>query len=126
MNTSIHTAISPSTNTLVKRLENMRNSLSNRLEVAKASHNSALVELIEQEQKQIEAVWLKDEPKKGFANLQSLWQRLFQERHELEVWTSNDMSHVWWHAHNNVTGQSVVTDSEDEMRLWIESNYWKN
>jgi hypothetical protein len=120
---------STSNSILLKRLDNIQASSDSRLEAAKANHNSALVSLIEQEKRQIEAVWLNDEPKSLGEMLKNVWQQLlnlFGESHELEVWTTTDMSHVWWHAHNHLTGQSVVTDSEDEMRIWIESHYGQN
>ncbi len=116
--------------TFDKHLANMRASLNHRLEVARAAHNNQLVSALEQEKQQIE-------PDRSLNNitpvadrLKHLWQQLVDaivHANDLQVWTTTDGGNaLWWHAYNPRSGKSVVTDSESEMRLWIEANYWED
>ncbi|HBB33286.1 MAG TPA: hypothetical protein DDZ80_24410 [Cyanobacteria bacterium UBA8803] len=61
------------------------------------------------------------------AGLKNLWQGLIEAiacSSELQVWQTWSSSGIgWWHAYDPMTGQSVCTDSELELRLWIEQNY---
>jgi hypothetical protein len=117
--------------TLDKHQANIQASLNHRLEVARASHNSQLVSLIEQERRQMESDLQIDIDGSNSAidRLKLLWGKLVEtivHANDLQVWTrSYDGNALWWHAYNPRTGKSVITDSESEMRIWIEANYWE-
>uniref|UniRef100_A0A832M4Z5 Uncharacterized protein n=1 Tax=Oscillatoriales cyanobacterium SpSt-402 TaxID=2282168 RepID=A0A832M4Z5_9CYAN len=109
-----------------KHQANIAASLQHRLEVAKATQNTRLVELLEREQKDIS----EDTSHHHVSfpqQLTSLWDdfmALVTGNSSLEVWQSvDDRGDRWWCAYNPQTGQSVYADSETEMRLWIEQNY---
>lgn len=116
----------------------MLTSLERRLEVAKEIGNFQLVELLEDERQEIfsedmqaeilrQYVSCKESP---FSRLQSglikFWDgvtQIFAPKAELQIKQIFDQSgNVWWYALNPQTGQSVYCDSENEMRLWIETN----
>lgn len=110
-----------------KHQENITASLNHRLEVAKATQNTTLVELLEREQKEISGD-AADHPFSSWShNLTTLWHdlvTLVTGDARLQVWQSVDeRGDRWWCAYNPQTGQSVYADSEAEMRLWIEQNY---
>jgi hypothetical protein len=106
----------------------MQASLNHRLEVARADHNNQLISLLEQEKRQMDSAL----PNSGFssviAGVKHLWEQMvgaIAHAHDLQVWTTTDGNALWWHAYNPRSGRSVITDSEAEMRLWIEANYWE-
>ena len=108
---------------------NMQASLDHRLEVARAAHNNQLISLLEQEKRQLESDWSFNGPLSVLARLKHWWGQLaaaIAHVDDLQVWTTTDDNDaLWWHAYNPRTGRSVITDSEAEMRLWIEANYWE-
>lgn len=101
-------------------------SLARRLEIARATHNSQLVQLLEQEKQQFTtSVPLpKDQPRLN-------WLKAFRQniakmmaRHsELQVCQFVNGSDRWWYAIDPQTGDCVYADSEAELRLWIQQNY---
>lgn len=104
--------------------DNMLASLSRRLEIARATNNMHLVELLEQERKQIatevnQSRSLMD----WFAALQKRIQMAIARRSELQVSHLVSGRDEWWYAFNPQTGQYVYADSEAELRLWIKENY---
>jgi len=109
-----------------KHHANVMASLNHRLEVARANQDGRLVALLEQEQKQIAAG-----ERQRFGTLQhhlsDLWDDFLtfvQGKSDLQVWqTIDQQGDRWWCGYNPQTGQSVYTDSETEMRIWIEQNY---
>lgn len=59
--------------------------------------------------------------------LKTLWQGLVKTlsgSNELRVWQASDPDgYIHWRAHDPLTGESAICDSEDEMRVWIEQRY---
>lgn len=109
-----------------KHYENVVSSLNHRLAIAKANRDQRLVELLEQEKRQIAGDAI--QPRVSLQqNLTTLWHdlvALVRGDANLRVWqTMDQLGERWWCAYNPQTGQSMYTDSETEMRIWIESNY---
>lgn len=109
-----------------KHHENVVASLNHRLAIAKANQDQRLVELLEQEKRQIAG---DIDRQSGFLrqHLVTLWQdvgSLIRGDSSLKVWqTVDSLGDQWWCAYDPTTGQSMYTDSETEMRIWIESNH---
>jgi hypothetical protein len=106
---------------------NIEESLSHRLEVAKAANNPRLVSLLEQERRQIRQQAKAEGLLQGEHNwLQNTWHKiasLFTDS-TLQVWqATDDAGNLWWCAYDPQTGKSVYADTETEMRLWIQQNY---
>lgn len=61
------------------------------------------------------------------AFLKTLWQGFAKTLiggNELQVWQTSDIDgYIHWRAHDPLTGESAICDSEDEMRAWIEQRY---
>ncbi|MCL6432993.1 MAG: hypothetical protein K6T90_02070 [Leptolyngbyaceae cyanobacterium HOT.MB2.61] len=108
---------------------NMLASLRHRLEVARNTNNFQLVALLEREQKQIEADAVDRAAVSPGSRLKNWWNQLvaaIAHFSDLQIWQTTDRSGVtWWHALDPRTGKEVCTDSETEMRIWIEENYWE-
>lgn len=109
-----------------KHHDNVVSSLHHRLEVAKARHDARLIELLEQEEKQlIDDVGRESDTFKH--RLAILWDDLLglvRGDSSLKVWQTTDRrGDRWWCAYDPHTGKSIYTDSETEMRIWIEQNY---
>ncbi|MEE3718058.1 hypothetical protein V2H45_15055 [Tumidithrix elongata RA019] len=116
----------------------MLSSLERRLEVAKAIRNLQLVELLEDERQEMfedgtqAEILQQDAPCKELpfsqwqSGLTKVWDglvQIFAPQSELQIKQISDRSgNKWWYAFNPQTGQSVYCDTEDEMRLWIETN----
>ena len=109
-------------------------SLEHRLTVAKSKDDSRLVELLEQERRQIEADGRSQSLlpaltflSTGIAKLKTLWQVVTESaKHsaDLQVWQSSDRNgNMWWFAYDPKTGRSTCAESESDMRVWIEENY---
>ncbi len=49
---------------------------------------------------------------------------LFVDNSELQVHQFMNGSDLMWYAFDPRTGQSVYADSEAELRIWIEDNYY--
>ena len=55
---------------------------------------------------------------------QSFIQRLMADA-EPRVWYTCDAEgHLWWHAHDPVTGRSLYDASEAEIRAWLEQRHY--
>lgn len=100
-------------------------SLSRRLDVARAQQNERLIALLEQE-----AAELNRNPSLA----QTVWSWLATTSRnlitalthwsDLRVAQFEDAAGMqWWYAYNPATGQTVYTDSETDLRSWIEANY---
>ncbi|MDX2231976.1 MAG: hypothetical protein NW220_20240 [Leptolyngbyaceae cyanobacterium bins.349] len=109
-----------------KHHDNVVASLQRRLEIAKANRDTHLIELLEQEQKQI-APDRESQAGTFHHQLAILWDdfvTLVRGNSDLRVWQSVDhQGDRWWCAYNPQTGESLYTDSEAEMRMWIENTY---
>jgi len=110
--------------------DNIAAVLAHRLEVARRSCNSDLIRMLEQEQAQFEA----EDRARLTRLIQTLVQAIHQVWHcldqffahhrELDVRLVHDRQHqIWWQAYDPNTGRTICTDSEQEMRIWIEQNY---
>ncbi|CAN1211739.1 hypothetical protein TUMEXPCC7403_16160 [Tumidithrix helvetica PCC 7403] len=119
------------TRIIAKHKTSMLTSLERRLEVARAIRNLQLVELLEDERQEIFAEEMQTEILRSpFSQWQSgltkVWDglmQIFAPKSELQIKQISDRSgNIWWYAFNPQTGQSVYCDTEDEMRLWIETN----
>ena len=103
----------------------MMDSVAHRLEAAKAAQNFQLVELLEQERRQISnSVSTARSPRKNW--LRSLKQKFAEFAFggtELRVCRFANGSDLWWYAIDPQTGRYVYADSEAELRLWIQQNY---
>ena len=131
MATALH---SNDTQLLAKHQTSMLASLSHRLDVARASNNSQLVELLEREQQQVIS---RSHSQNGHYNsLRSLVNRVVKQlnalKNQLMPAAHSSQLHVshfvngsdeWWYAFNPQTGHCVYADSEAELRLWIKENY---
>jgi hypothetical protein len=103
-------------------------SLERRLEVARQRNDQRLIDLLEQERRQLNADNRQGTLVSGaIAWVKNLWQQMTQlinDATALQVWQSNDQQgNRWWFAYDPTTGRSTCTDSESEMRIWIEQNY---
>ncbi|MBW4555667.1 MAG: hypothetical protein KME59_06975 [Trichormus sp. ATA11-4-KO1] len=67
--------------------------------------------------------WLQLESK-----FQRVWQSLvtaLSTSNELQVWQKSDrFGHIFWQAYNPATGCSACFGSEEEIRVWIEMQYY--
>lgn len=99
-----------------------------RMEIAQSKRDQQLIALLEQERRQLEAAkpgvsWVSE----AIAWVKNLWQQVTKaitDASTLQVWQSVDQQgNKWWFAYDPTTGHSTCTDSETEMRIWIEQNY---
>lgn len=99
-----------------KHLASMWASLERRFEVARASHNTELLVMLELERSAIA-------PNQVETPAASLWQglrNLLFSKAEIKVKQVCDRAgNQWWYGYNPITGQSVYADTDTEMRLWI-------
>lgn len=109
-----------------KHHANVAASLDRRLAIARAKQDQTLIDLLEQEQKQI----VGDQDRQGNSlqhQLSTLWEDFtawIRGDSTVQVWqTVDQQGDRWWCAYNPKTGQSLYSDSETEMLLWIEQNY---
>ncbi|MEL7068157.1 MAG: hypothetical protein AAGN15_05805 [Cyanobacteria bacterium J06581_3] len=104
---------------------NLLSQLSRRLESAKAHRNLSLVAALEDEYAQLTSItkpitfgdrlqqlWL------SFSGTLSDWTKVHIER------TVNANGKPCWYAYNPQAGQAIFTESESEMRQWINTGYW--
>ncbi len=103
-------------------------SLERRLDVARQRNDQRLIDLLEQERRQLNAGNQQGALIAGaIAWVKNLWQQMTQSINDataLQVWQSDDQQgNRWWFAYDPTTGRSTCTDSESEMRIWIEQNY---
>jgi hypothetical protein len=110
---------------LAQHQANLMASLAHRLEIARASHNSQLIELLEQERRQItfNAPQTRRSQQGWLKSLIKDFVRLFSGNSELQVEQFVNGSDQWWYAFDPRTGDCVYADSEAELRLWIKENY---
>ena len=120
---------------VAKHQTSMLASLSHRLEVAKATNNLQLVELLEREQQQVVSrsrssdaypiTWqsLSQQVVKQLKSLKTHLMPAITRSSQLHVSHFAQGSDEWWYAFNPQTGQCVYADSEAELRLWIKENY---
>lgn len=111
-----------------KHQDSMMSSLAHRLEVAKAENNVQLLELLEEEKRQLAHLY--PEPAQPFRSLldslKSLWQNFrlaFLSDSSLKVFEYLEGNDHWWYAFDPQTGQCVYADSQAELLLWIKENY---
>ncbi len=61
--------------------------------------------------------------------MQKMWQgflHYWNTRNELQIWQRRDrFGTLRWHAYDPVTGNYTSLGSEDELRSWIESQYYQ-
>lgn len=110
---------------LSRHQDNIMTSLAQRLQRAKSSNDLRLIQLLEQEKKQIEQKVLPLESRsRGLTTIQNwLSDRLFG-KDGLQVSQFVDSAKDnWWYAFDPQTGNCVYADSEAELRLWIKDNY---
>lgn len=109
-----------------KHHDNVLASLQHRLDVAKAHQDQQLIELLKAEEKQL-AGDVDLAPQPMLHPLADLWESIvdfFRGDSELHVWQTVDRrGERWWCAYDPLTGKTLYTDSETEMRIWIEQNY---
>ncbi len=117
--------------TLAKHQDNMMASLARRLEAARAAENMELLQLLEQEQRQLAKLTGSASQSQLISGmltwLKSLTQTVvdaLNQPHELEVQQITDPAGVsWWYAWDPRTGKCLYADTENEVRMWIEQNY---
>ncbi|MEO0885429.1 MAG: hypothetical protein AAFY54_05785 [Cyanobacteria bacterium J06648_10] len=104
---------------------NLLSQLSRRLEVARAHHNPLLVAALECEYAQLTST---AEPVTLGDRLQQLW---LSFSGTLSDWTKVHIEQTvdakgkpCWYAYNPQAGQAIFTESESEMRQWINTGYW--
>lgn len=119
-----HTLHVTNSNLFARHRDSMMASLNRRLEIARAANNSQLIELLEQEQRQISSDI--DQPRSLMDRLTALQQRIksaIARRSELQVSHLVSGRDEWWYAFDPRSGDYVYADSEAELRLWIKDNY---
>lgn len=120
----------------LKHLASMANSLARRLEIAKAQNNEYLTQLLEREYAELIA---ESQSVRSLASelpliraakawFQRQWQNLadtvpnLYQLHVQQIVAEDGQ--LRWLAYYPKTGQTFCTDSETEMRLWVQKHYW--
>lgn len=100
-------------------------SLAQRLQRARSANNFRLVQLLEQEKKQLEQEVSSSESRSHWLTSTQNWlSSLLFGKTELQVSQFVDsINDQWWYAFDPQTGNCVYADSEAELRLWIKNNY---
>lgn len=100
-------------------------SLAQRLQRARSADNFRLVQLLEQEKKQLEQEVSSSESRSHwFTGTQNWLSSLLFGKTDLQVSQFVDsINDQWWYAFDPQTGNCVYADSEAELRLWIKNNY---
>jgi hypothetical protein len=110
-----------------KHVESMMVSLAHRLEVARATNNSHLVKLLEQEQQQIadSTPAIKSSDQKHFLN----WIEDFKQAVTALFRSSKPKIHYfsngndrWWYTIDPETGRYIYAESEAELQLWLKEH----
>lgn len=104
-------------------------SLSHRLEVARATHNTQLIALLEQEQRQLRAQGIFGKAG-GLTDLtyriRQWWAGVInaiENSSKLSVERIVDETgSVWWYAFDPCTGKTLYAETEAEVMQWIEEN----
>lgn len=110
----------------VMHQRSMMKSLTNRLQVARATRNTELVEKLEQEKQQLapnartqaclrfaESCW--EAVKQGVS--QMLWNSSTLQVHEFSCGSDR-----WWYTFDPSTGECIYADSEIELRILAQKN----
>jgi hypothetical protein len=123
-----HALQSRFSDTFVKHQDSMMASITHRLEVAKASNDRRLIELLERERQQIESSYTVPKTSiealsAGFRSITASLRHWFAHRSELQVSQFVNGSDQWWYAFDPQSGNFVYADSEAELRLWIKDHY---
>jgi hypothetical protein len=111
----------------VMHQRSMMESLTYRLQVARAARNAQLVEKLEQEKRQLapnagiqsclrfaESCWKAS--KQGVSQI--LWNSSTLQVHEFSCGSDR-----WWYTFDPSTGECIYADSEIEMSVWINNTY---
>ena len=114
---------------LAQHRENIIASLSHRLEVARATHNTQLIALLEQEQRQLKAqvTFGKAGSLSAFSNRVKRWWseiiNAIENSNKLSVeQVVDETGSVWWYAYDPCTGKTLHAETETEVMQWIEDN----
>ncbi len=135
----MHSPLTPGNNAMANALHtndpellaihraNMMASLAHRLDVAKKANNLQLIALLEQERQELIA---ESSPFKALRSLVSWFktvgenlQKATAKRSGLEVSKVELNGDCWWYAFDPQTGRSVYADSDEELLLWVKTNY---
>lgn len=112
---------------LAKRQESLLTSLSHRLEVARATRNFELIELLEQEKRQMTATQAHHNSQWSlFVHFTILKQHLtnaIAPKSALQVSQFVNGSDRWWYIFDPRTASYIYADSEAELKLWLKENY---
>jgi hypothetical protein len=58
-------------------------------------------------------------------NFAKLFITSFWKSEEIQIWQRVDRNgQIWWHAYNPRTKRAGVFDSESEVRVWLEKQYY--
>lgn len=106
---------------------NIMASLSHRLEVARNTHNTQLIHLLEQEQRQLSSPHLLNQGTPILEAIQHWWGSLTHAIASASSLTVQQMwdeqGNLWWYAHDPISGMSLYAETEAEVVTWIEDNY---
>lgn len=106
---------------------NLAASLAHRLEVAKAAHNTQLIVLLEQEQRQLGLI-ANSTPFSAsfFQRIKATWNNWMEaiaNSTKLSVERIVDESGMlWWRAYDPTSGKMLYAETESEVLQWIEEN----
>lgn len=99
--------------------------LTRRLEVANDRQDQRLIADLEREYAQLTTI---AQPVSTSDRLQQLWQSFTET---LSEWSKVHIEHrvdasgqPSWYAYNPQSGQTIFTESKDDMYQWIRHNYW--
>jgi hypothetical protein len=111
-----------------QHLVNMTSSLERRIEVARATNNHQLLELLLKEKEELESLpgqWVYT-PDNVLGNVKRAWKntvRFIENVNKLHVEKIVDLSgNTWWYAHDPKTGKTQWAETESEVVKWIEDN----
>lgn len=115
----------PTSDLLDRHRDSMMASLNHRLEVARATNNSQLIQILQQEEQTLSQMFTP--PSRSFWQrcqswLQALWPN-DPHRSELEVAQVILNGDRWWYAYDPRSGQSVYASSDQELMLWVNEHY---
>lgn len=115
----------PTSHLLDRHRDSMMASLNHRLEVARATNNFQLIQLLQQEEQTLSRMFAPPS--------RSLWQRCqswfkalrINDPHKSELEVSQVVLNGdrWWYAYDPRSGQSVYASSDQELMLWVNENY---
>jgi hypothetical protein len=101
-------------------------SLYHRLEVAKASQNQTLIQLLEQEQRQLEAQFAPSSPLEllldWFSKLRSALGKLCFGTQGIQIREFSNGYDYWWYACDFEAGRCFYADSKAELAVWLQEH----